>query len=157
MYRTIVALAFLLAACAGAPEATPEPQPPMSEPAKPSGNAVPAPTPASVTQRLTIADSGKAIVVPPGGRFAVELVGIPTAGYIWQVDERPAFLSEAQEVSGNTSKQQSQPGFVGGSHWEVFVFEATGAGEGALRLAQRRPWEKTEPPSQTFSVMIKVQ
>jgi predicted secreted protein len=39
----------------------------------------------------------------------------------------------------------------------VFVFTAGAAGEGTLKLGQRRPWEKTEPPSQTFSVTVKAQ
>lgn len=148
---------FLLAAlalCACAPveqQAAPAPAPAVKS------DAVPAPTPASVTQRLTAADNGRTITVPVGGRFAVELVGVPTAGYLWQVDAKPAFLSDAVESSGNTTRAQSQPGFAGGSHWEVFVFSATAAGEGTLKLGQRRPWEKNEPPSQTFSVTVRAQ
>ena len=58
------------------------------------------------------------------------------------------------ESGGNTTTAQSQPGFVGGSHWEVFTFQATTAGEGKLKLEQRRPWEKDEPATRTFSVTI---
>lgn len=152
--RVLVAVALALCACAPVVEhATPAPAP---APAVKS-DAVPAPTPTSVTQRLTAADNGRTITVPVGGRFAVELVGVPTAGYIWQVDTKPAFLSDAVETSGNTTRAQSQPGFAGGNHWEVFVFSANAAGQGTLKLGQRRPWEKNEPASQTFSVTIRAQ
>jgi predicted secreted protein len=152
----VVAFAAALAACAAPVEHTaPSPEPAKTE--RMVSKPVPAPTPSSVTQRLTAADNGRTISVPVGGRFAVELVGVPTAGYIWQVDAKPAFLSEPTESSGNTTTAQAQPGFTGGNHWEVFVFTAGAAGEGTLKLGQRRPWEKTEPPSQTFSVTVKAQ
>jgi predicted secreted protein len=150
MKFAIVAAALVLAACAPVSEKTaPEPSRGGA-----SSGSVPAPTPATVAQRLTAADNGRTILAPVGGRFAVELVGVPTAGYVWQVDEKPAFLSDAQELSGNTTRAQSQPGFTGGNHWEVFVFEARAAGSGKLKLAQRRPWETSEPPSQTFTVIV---
>jgi inhibitor of cysteine peptidase len=145
-----IVAAFALLACAPTPEAT-APQ------SKSASGAVPAPTPASVTQRLTAADNGRTVTASVGARFAVELVGVPTAGYIWQVDEKPAFLSDAVESSGNTTTAQSQPGFTGGNHWEVFVFTVNAAGEGKLKLGQRRPWEKNEPASQTFTVTIRAQ
>lgn len=154
MKRLLVIATLALAACA--PKETVV-TPPPEKAAAPSSGAVPAPTPAAVTQRLTAADDGKSITVPVGGRFAVELVGVPTAGYIWAVDSKPAFLSAPQEASGNTTTAQSQPGFVGGNHWEVFVFTADAAGEGVLKLGQRRPWEKDEPPTRTFSVTVRVQ
>jgi predicted secreted protein len=48
------------------------------------------------------------------------------------------------------------PGFAGGNHWEVVVFEAVAAGEGEITLAQRRPWESTaEPDASTFKFMLK--
>lgn len=152
----IALLALLLTACAPTPEA-PAPAPAPATEQRAVSKPVPAPTPSSVTQRLTAADSGRTITVPVGGQFAVELVGVPTAGYQWMVDAKPAFLSDPTERSGNTTTAQSQPGFAGGNHWEVFVFTANAAGEGSLKLGQRRPWEKTEPASQTFSVTVRAQ
>lgn len=150
MRALVLVAALALAACA--PKADTMPDTPAAQATK--SGAVPAPTPAGVTQHITVADDGKTITVPVGGRFAVELVGVPTAGYVWAVAEKPAFLSDAVESSGNTTTAQSQPGFTGGNHWEVFTFQATAAGEGKLKLEQRRPWEKDEPASQTFSVTI---
>lgn len=141
-----------LAACAPKSE-TPAVTPPVA-----NSGSVPAPSVSGVTQHITAADKGKTISVPVGSTFSVDLVGVPTAGYVWAVAEKPAFLSDAREASGNTTTAQSQPGFVGGNHWEVFAFEAKSAGEGTLKLEQRRPWEpKTEPASDTFTVTIKAQ
>lgn len=148
----IIAMVALAAACA--PKST---EPDVTPPASHS-QAVPAPTPAGVTVQITAADAGKTITVPVGSSFAVQLVGVPTAGYAWDVVEKPAFLSDAKESGGNTTTAQSQPGFVGGNHWEVFAFEARAAGQGVLKLEQRRPWEpKTEAANNSFSVTIKAQ
>ena len=86
--------------------------------------------------------------------FAVELVGVPTAGYVWAPAQVPAFITRAGEASGNTTAAQSQPGYVGGNHWEVLMFAATTPGTGELVIEQRRPWESTEPASGTFRVTI---
>lgn len=141
--RILLLAALALTACS-----TPEP----AAPAKPQG-AVAAPAPVGAL-RITSADAGKTIAAPVGGKISLELVGIPTAGYLWSVVEKPAFLTEAGTMGGPTSAAQKQPGFAGGSHWEVFVFDVQGAGKSALKLEQRRPWEKTEPPSATFEVVI---
>jgi inhibitor of cysteine peptidase len=156
----LIACAAALAACAPkaaeeavAPAPTPAPQSPPSQ-----SQSLPAPTPAGVTQRITAEDKGKTITVPVGATFAVQLVGVPTAGYLWGVAEKPAFLSDARESGGNTTTAQSRPGFTGGNHWEVFAFQARSAGEGVLKLEQRRPWEpKSEPATDTFTVTIKAQ
>jgi predicted secreted protein len=149
----IIAAAALAAACA--PKTTEDA---VTPPPAFRSESVPAPTPAGVTQRITAADAGKTITVPVGASFAVQLVGVPTAGYVWAVSEKPAFLSDAKESGGNTTTAQSQPGFTGGNHWEVFAFQAHAAGQGELKFEQRRPWEpKTEPASSTFSVTIKAQ
>jgi predicted secreted protein len=122
-----------------------------------TGNSVPAPIPASVAVRITQADAGQTRIVPVGTPFSVQLVGVPTAGYRWQVVESPEFLSEPTSTSGNTTTEQAQPGFTGGQHWEVFTFTATRVGRGNLRLEQRRPWEPaTEPAAQSFDVTIEV-
>lgn len=139
-------LALGLAACAPAQQA--------SRQEAQVNNAVPAPTPAEVVTRINAAQNGQSVNVRVGERFAVELVGVPTAGYLWTPARVPAFLTRAGETSGNTSAAQSQPGFAGGNHWEVTMFAATGPGEGELVLEQRRPWESNEPPAQVFRVTI---
>ncbi len=42
-------------------------------------------------------------------RFAVELVGIPTAGYQWAPAQMPAFLTRAGDASGPTIAAKTSP------------------------------------------------
>ena len=147
MKRTAL-VALLLASCA-----------PTTEPAPPVANngAVPAPTPEDVAVRINAAQDGQTVNVGVNQRFAVELVGVPTAGYVWEPAQVPAFLTRAGEATGNTVAAQSQPGYTGGNHWEVLMFAATSSGSGELVLEQRRPWETNEPPAQVFRVTIVAQ
>lgn len=147
MIRAIlIASALGLAACAPATE---KGEAPVAQ-----NGAVPAPTPEDVALRINATHNGQRVEVAVSQRFAVELVGVPTAGYQWAPAQIPAFLTRAGEASGNTSEAQSQPGFTGGSHWEVLMFAATGPGEGELVIEQRRPWETSEPANDTFRVTI---
>jgi inhibitor of cysteine peptidase len=147
MMRTLlVACALAPGACTGGGEAKQE--------ASPNQSRVPAPTPDDVTVRITAAQNGQTIEVPVNQRFAIELVGVPTAGYQWAPTQLPAFIIRAGEATGNTIAAQSQPGYTGGNHWEVLMFSATSPGTGELVLEQRRPWETGQPASNTFRVTI---
>ena len=145
----VVACTLALASCTASEEAKQEATP-VSE----NERAVPAPTPDDVTVRITAAQNGQTVEVPVNQRFAIELVGVPTAGYQWAPTQLPAFIIRAGEASGNTIAAQSQPGYTGGNHWEVLMFSATSAGTGELVLEQRRPWETGQPASNTFRVTI---
>jgi inhibitor of cysteine peptidase len=144
MMRAIM-LVLALAACA-----------PTGEAPKQSGEQqmLPAPTPDDVAVRITAGQNGQTVDVGVGQRFAVELVGVPTAGYVWQPAQVPDFITRAGEASGNTIAEQTQPGYTGGNHWEVLMFSATAAGTGELVLEQRRPWETDQPAAATFRVNI---
>lgn len=146
----ILLLAVALAACA--PSAAPP-----SVPSPPASDALAPPTPEGVAVHVVQAQDGQSVTVPVGQKVSIELVGVPTAGYVWQIDALPDFLTRSGEASGPTIEAQRHPGYVGGSHWEVFVLTANAPGQGVVRLAQRRPWESSEPPSQTFSVTIVAQ
>ncbi len=142
----IRALIFVLALAACAPSETPEQEEGQS--------MLPAPTPENVAVRIGADQDGQTVEVGVNQRFAVELVGVPTAGYVWQPAQMPAFITRAGEASGNTSPEQSQPGYTGGQHWEVLMFSAMEPGSGELLLEQRRPWETDEGPVDTFRVTI---
>ena len=148
MRAALVALALFAAACA--PQAPHEDTTTQTA----SNGAVPAPTPSDVSIRITAAQNGQTVHVPVNQRFAVELVGVPTAGYVWTPAQMPAFITRAGDVTGNTTQAQSQPGFAGGNHWEVLMFSATAAGSGDLILEQRRPWETNEAAANSFRVTI---
>lgn len=145
---SMIASAVALAACA--PTATT--QTGGGQPVQ-QGEVAP-PTPSEVPTHIRAEQNGQTVHVAVGQRFAVELVGVPTAGYVWAATQTPSFLSAAGETTGDTTQAQSQPGFVGGNHWEVLMFTATAAGSGELVLEQRRPWETNQPPAQTFRVTI---
>lgn len=161
MLRAVFFAAALLAGCApvdpvssqGAPK-----DPPMNHQQHQLTTAGALSAPVSQTERVLYAnDNGTTIEVPVGETIAVALVGVPTAGYLWDAAQVPAFLTEVEGSSGPTTTAQRQPGFAGGSHWEVTRVRATGPGQGTLRLEQRRPWEpKSEPASQTFTLTIVV-
>lgn len=146
MRPVLLAFAFL-AACAPAPDA---------EETMPS-NQVAAPTPDDVAVRIGAEQNGQTVRVGVNQRFAIELVGVPTAGYVWTPAAIPPFLTRAGEAGGPTTPEQSQPGFAGGHHWEVLMFAATGPGEGEIVLEQRRPWESSEAPADVFRVTIVAQ
>lgn len=143
----VVLFTAALAACA--PVAQNQEKAPMG-----ASQSLPAPTPADVPVRIDASKNGQSVEIAVGQRFAVELVGVSTAGYLWAPAQTPSFIATAGEAGGNTTTAQSQPGFTGGSHWEVFVFTATAPGSGELVLEQRRPWETSEPASDTFRVTI---
>lgn len=145
----LIAAVLALAACTPAQEA--------KEETPVANNAVPAPTPSDVATRITAEQNGQTVNVAVGQRFAIELVGVPTAGYVWAPAQVPAFITRAGEASGNTTEAQSQPGFTGGNHWEVTMFSATAAGTGEIVMEQRRPWETNEPANATFRVTIVAQ
>jgi len=98
---------------------------------------------------------GSSVSLTAGQTFSVSLVGVPTAGYVWDASQTPAFLEKVAETGGPTSTSQLLPGFAGGNHWEVLVFKAVSAGEGELVLVQKRPWEDTpDADAATFKVAV---
>lgn len=118
------------------------------------GEALAPPTPGAVRMHIRAPQSGLTVPVKVGEPFAIELIGIPTAGYVWSVLEAPPFLVSGGMAGGPTIAAQRQPGYAGGNHWEIFMYTAQRAGSGTVKLEQRRPWEKDQPPTDTFSVTI---
>ena len=116
--------------------------------------SIPAPTRDGVAMHITEPDNGKLVAVVVDTTIQVDLIGVPTAGYMWSVVETPAFLEAAGDTSGPTSEAQFEPGFAGGSHWEVFFFKVTGPGEGVLRLENRPLMDEESPADEVFSVRI---
>ncbi|HVV34743.1 MAG TPA: protease inhibitor I42 family protein [Vitreimonas sp.] len=152
-FRTALVAAALLGACAPtttsqAPDAQPQQQQSVDT------GMLPAPTPADVTVHINSAQEGQVVQVGVNQRFAIELVGVPTAGYQWAPAQLPPFIVRAGDASGPTIAAQNQPGYAGGNHWEVNLFAATGPGTGEIVMEQRRPWETSEPPAHVFRVTV---
>lgn len=118
--------------------------------------SLPAPTAEGVLKTFTIDDKDPAIALKVGEKFAIALVGVPTAGYVWGAEAPPAFVKVSDGPGGPTSSSQFLPGFAGGNHWEVVIVEATAAGEGEVNLVQKRPWEdKADPDASRYKVKVK--
>lgn len=151
MMRMLVAALALGLAAACTPEAE------EGEEAAAASQTLPAPTPDDVAVRITADQAGQTVNVDVNQRFAIELVGVPTAGYQWAPTQVPEFITRAGEASGNTRAEQSEPGFAGGNHWEVLMFAATAPGTGEIVIEQRRPWETDQPAADSFTVTIVAQ
>jgi predicted secreted protein len=118
--------------------------------------SLPPPKMDGVVKTLGAEDAGKTFDVKVGEKIAVALSGVPTAGYVWAASAPPAWVKATDGPGGATSSAQFLPGFAGGNHWEIVIFEAIAAGEGEIVLAQRRPWESAaEPDASTFKFMLK--
>jgi predicted secreted protein len=118
---------------------------------------IPPPAAPGVVRDLTEADAGAIIDLKVGDRFSISLSDVPTAGYAWSPERLPVFLKAGDSLGGATTTAQFLPGFAGGNHWIVLVFEATAAGSAELELAQRRPWEdKANPDDKRYKVTVKV-
>jgi inhibitor of cysteine peptidase len=110
------------------------------------------PPPAAPLKRLTEADAGRAIELRVGDELEITLPGKPSAGFEWEVG------------SGDTSiiKLTGEPGFTpssnafGATGQFTLHFEAIAAGQTALNLVYRRPFEKDTPPTQIFEVNVTV-
>ena len=118
--------------------------------------SLPPPKMDGVVKTLGAEDADKTFDVKVGEKIAVALSGVPTAGYVWAASAPPAWVRATDGPGGATTSAQFLPGFAGGNHWEVVIFEAIAAGEGEIVLAQRRPWESAaEPDASTFKFMLK--
>lgn len=100
---------------------------------------------------------GGEVSVPAGQTLRIELESVPTAGYVWQIAEKPDFLELTGENTRATNPAlQSQPGFTGGNHYMSFDLKASAPGTGVVKLTEGRPWESDEPASDTFEVTVTV-
>lgn len=101
--------------------------------------------------------NGGSVSLPAGEVLRVELLTVPTAGYVWQIVEKPDFLNLAAENTRPTDPAyQNLPGFTGGNHFMSFDLEARSEGTGIVRLMEGRPWETDEPPEGTYELTVTV-
>ena len=103
------------------------------------------------------AQNGGQIEMNVGQTLRIELESIPTAGYIWEIENQPAFLETVGEGVRPTDPEfQNQPGVTGGNHYLSFDLQAVAPGSATLHLVEHRPWEENEPPSDTWSLDVTV-
>lgn len=90
------------------------------------------------------------ISVRKGEIFAIELEGIPSAGYIWSL------LLTAGKASLLGEEYIAPPApLVGGSVKQVFTFKAEETGTIRIAGEYKRPWEAAPPlKTQNFSITV---
>jgi len=109
-------------------------------------------TPAVDLQLTEQSDDG-VVVLPVTGKVIVTLESNGSTGYQWQL------ASLDQAILENTEQTYIPPEteLIGAAGTERWVFVARHAGETALRMEYRRPWEPPETePARTFSVTVTV-
>jgi inhibitor of cysteine peptidase len=102
---------------------------------------------------LTEADAGHTVELRAGDRLSISLGGNPTAGFSWELT---AVDKKVLAPLGKPDYQASSAA-VGSGGMFAFEFEAAAAGQTAVRLVYRRPWEKRRRPAQTFGVTVTVE
>ena len=101
------------------------------------------------------------ITVKAPGEFSIKIESNPTTGYSWAlqpIDEEEKKLVKFKKQKVEEPGQESrEKGLLGAPTYEIFTFEALAAGEVAIRLNYRRPWEKDVPPIQKHKVMVTIE
>ncbi len=75
-----------------------------------------------------------------GDAFEVELEGVPTAGYVWELTIESRLGDVVELVARET--RTPGPSVAGGRAVQIFRFRAVGPGQGTLLFRYGRPWEK---------------
>ncbi len=89
--------------------------------------------------------AGGEVAMQVGQTLRIELEGIPTAGYVWEIQDQPDFLELVDEATRPTHPEfQNQPGVTGGNHFMAFDLTATAPGKATLHMVNHRPWEGGE-------------
>ena len=86
--------------------------------------------------------AGGEVAMLVGQTLRIELESIPTAGYIWEIEDQPDFLELVAENTRPTNPEfQNQPGVTGGNHFMAFDLMATAPGKATVHMIDHRPWD----------------
>ncbi len=87
-----------------------------------------------------------------GDKLGIQLPGNPTTGFLWTTVAVPSLLQQQGEFVYRADSL-----LVGAGGITSFSFSVTEAGDGALELAYRRPWEKGKSAQATCRIRLIVQ
>ena len=110
-------------------------------------------TASAATRVITDADKGGEIRLKTGDRLELRLKSNPSTGYMWYVQAKSTPLLKLVHQS---QTEATEPG-VGRPVFQVFEFEATRTGDGALQLHYVRPWEKPTPDDERFEIHVLIE
>lgn len=103
---------------------------------------------------LTREDHGKTIEVPVSSEFRVELLGIPTTGFLWHI---AALDQEYLVLLGQDRKpQDSAERKEGAAAITIFRLKAVKAGKTELKAAYYRPWEGGDKSLDRLEVTLEI-
>jgi len=102
--------------------------------------------------KLDASANGRQVELQKGQTLVITLESNPTTGYRWEVVEIDESI--LRQIGEAEFKPESEALGAGGT--ETFRFEATNAGQMALKLVYHRPWEEGEEPLETFSLQVVV-
>ena len=89
-----------------------------------------------------VEQDGSDVAMHVGQTLRIELETIPTAGYVWEIMDKPDFLDLVAENTRPTNPDvQNQEGFTGGNHFMAFDLKATAPGKATINMLNHRPWE----------------
>ena len=98
-------------------------------------------------------DSGKKIALRPGGFFQVQLKGVPTAGYKWEIMD----LDQTKiKIADQGVKSLTPPRNVGGRSLFTWRFQAEAPGDCRLMIKYFRPWEGADKALETFTLDLEI-
>jgi inhibitor of cysteine peptidase len=100
-------------------------------------------------------DSAKEVNLERGQLVDVSLYENASTGYSWAVEDAAANVLE-EAAPPSPGDDHAGPPVPGSGGTVIYHFRAKATGTGTLKLIYRRPWEKTTPPAETFSVLVKV-
>lgn len=149
----------------------PGPMSPTPAPSGPSSPSVPPPADTSARKpmpqviesgvdhappapaELALPDADRTVTVEVGQKVRIRLQGNPTTGYRWEVEN---ILGQAVIQLGQIEYVSNAPQAIGIGGEFVVLFRAVRPGSATVVLGYRRPWEKSKPPEQTFTVHLDV-
>lgn len=81
--------------------------------------------------------------------FSISLDSNPTTGYSWEADFDPDFIKLREK-----SFERGSSGAIGAGGSEKFTFLPLKAGETAIRMSYKRPWESKTAEERSFKIII---
>jgi predicted secreted protein len=106
---------------------------------------------APMTQPIESSDMGEESAVHVGELFEIDLEGVPTAGFVWQlhIPSEHAALLELLDSAWDRKGDS-----IGGTAVQRFRFRALVPGITTLTFGYRRPWEPTDRARRVIRVRI---
>ena len=108
----------------------------------------------SQAAEICLNEENLAGVVKTGDTFLIEVSSNPTTGYTYEksqdYDRRLVRFLQWKYLP-------SEKQLLGSGGKEIFVFKALRPGKTEIKLAYRRPWEKTEKPLKILLFKVSIQ